>query len=158
VGYFKPPKNLKGGVAMWLRLYGRNKEKDSRVVVKTTFYELSLKEFNILEAVIKSLLDSTNIEVITLDIEDDIGYGYKSHYDVIVVQNEKYKLKIYYHNFFKHPYSTLDRLILKLIFREEQNPKVIILQILDIAEGLEIIKKKGEREAEWVITLLRKRD
>jgi len=143
---------------MWLRLYGRNKEKDSRVVVKTTFYELSLKEFNILEAVIKSLLDSTNIEVITVDIEDDIGYGYKSHYDVIVVENGKYKLKIYYHNFFKHPYSTLDRLILKLAFREETNAKVIILQILELAQAVKVVRKKNEREAEWVITLLRKRD
>ncbi len=99
--------------------------------------------------------DSSYIDVITLETEDDIGYGYESHYDVIVVQNYKYKLRIYYHNFFKHPYSTLDRLILKLIFREEQNPKAIVLQILDIAEGVEIVKKKGEREAEWCITLLR---
>ncbi len=151
-----------------MRLYGRNKEKDSRVVVKTTFYELSLKEFKILEAVIKSLLDSTNIEVITLDVEDDIGYGYTSHYDVIVVENEKYKLKIYYHNFekyksyyhnfFQKPFSSLDRLILKLVFREEQNPKVIILHILDVAQGVQVVRKKGEREAEWCFTLLRNRN
>ncbi len=152
---------------MWLRIYGRNKEKDSRVIVKTTFYELSLKELNTLEAVIKSLLDSTYIEVITTEVEDDIGYGYKSLYAILVVQNNRYKLKIYYHDFFKyklrtyyndfikHPYSTLDRLILKLIFREETNPKVIALQILDVAQGVEIVKKKGEREAEWCITLLR---
>jgi hypothetical protein len=140
---------------MWLRLYGRNKEKDSRVVVKTTFYELSLKEFNILEAVIKSLLDNTNIEIIITDVEDDIGYGYKSHYDVLVIENEKYKLRIYHHNFFQKPFPSIERLALKLAFREETNTKVFILQILDLAEGLEIVKKKGEREAEWCITLLK---
>jgi hypothetical protein len=140
---------------MWLRLYGRNKEKDSRVIVRTTFYELSLKEFNILEAVIQSLLDSTNIEILTFDTEDDVGYGYVSRYDVVVVQNEKYKLKIYYHNYPKKPFSTIEQLILKLAFREETNSKVIALQILDVAEGVEIIKKKGDREAEWCITLLR---
>ncbi len=140
---------------MHITLNGRNRIKDSRIEVKTRGFELSLEEFNIFEAVITSLKDSSYIDVITLETEDDIGYGYESHYDVIVVQNSKYKLRIYYYNFFKHPYSTLDRLILKLVFREERNPKVIILQILDIAEGVEIIKKKDEREAEWVITLLK---
>ena len=154
---------------MWLRIYGRNKEKDSRIVVKTTFYELSLREFNILEAVIQSLIDSTNIEIITTEIEDDIGYGYKSHYDVLVIENEKYKLRIYHHNFFRKPFPTIERLTLKLAFREETNPKVIALQILDIAEGVEIIKKGvrsddddiqtscGEKGA-WKIKLLKKRN
>ncbi len=142
---------------MHITLNGRNRIKDSRIEVKTRGFELSLEEFNILEAVITSLRDSSYIDVITVDVKDDIGYGYESHYDVIVVQNYKYKLKIYYHNFFQHPYSTLDRLILKLVFREERDPKVIILQILDIAEGLEIVKKKNECEAEWVITLLKKK-
>ncbi len=140
---------------MWLRFYGRNKEKDSRVVVKTTFYELSLKEFKILEAVIKSLIDSTNIEVITTETEDDIGYGYTSHYDILVIENEKYELKIYHHNFFRKPFPSIERIALKIVFREETNPKVIAFQILDIAEGVYIIKKKGDREAEWCITLLR---
>ncbi len=140
---------------MHITLNGRNRMKDSRVELKTRGFELSLKEFNILEAVITSLRDSSYIDAMKLDVEDDIGYGYESHYDLIVIQNYKYKLRIYYHNFFKHPYSTLDRLILKLVFREERDPKVLALQILDIAEGVEIVKKKDEREAEWVITLLK---
>ncbi len=142
---------------MHITLNGRNRIKDNRVEVETTFFKLSLEEFNIFEAVITSLRDSSYIDVLTLETEDDIGYGYTSHYDVIVIQNSKYKLKIYYHNFFQHPYSTLDRLILKLVFREERDPKMIALQILDIAEGLEIVKKKNECEAEWVITLLKKK-
>jgi len=141
---------------MWLKLRGRNREKDSRIEVETTFFQLSLKEFKILEAVFQSLIDSSNIELLTLDTEDDIGYGYKSHYDVVVVQNDKYKLKIYYHNFFKEPFHDMERLILKLVFREERNPKVIIFGILRLAEGLEITKKKTEQEAEWCITILRK--
>jgi len=139
-----------------LKLRGRNREKDSRIEVETTFFELNLKEFNILEAVVQSLIDSSNIEILMLDTEDDIGYGYKSHYDIIVVQNDKYKLKIYYHNFFKEPFPNIERLILKLTFREETNPKVFIFGILEVAEGLEIIRKKTEREAEWCITILRK--
>jgi len=138
---------------MWLKLEGRNRQKDDRIILETIFFRLNLKEFKVLEAVIQSFIDSSKIEVITFDVRDDIGYGYESHYDVIVVQNDKYNLKIYYHNIGKS-FTSLERLILKLAFREETDPKVILLEILHLAEGLVVEKRQ---QAEWCITILRKR-
>jgi hypothetical protein len=146
---------------MWLRFEGRNKAKDSRVEIKTTFFSLSLKEFKILETVLTSLLNSSKFEIFSADTEDDIGYGYRSHYDMVVLENDKYKMRVFYHNFFEEPFPPIMRLALKLAFREERDPKVIILQILQIAEGIEVMKKKGEQaegcvKVEWCIKILRR--
>jgi hypothetical protein len=126
-----------------LQFNGRNKEPHrSTLVIEYEGYEITEKDFNIFRAVIRSLLDSTNIRLVSPALHDYVG-----------IENDKYWLACYYPDTLDFDYD-LQRLLLKIVFREEEDTLVLALKLL-LASKMTEFGKKGENG--WTKVFKRKK-